>query len=463
MSHFVRCFEALEALETTPGRNDKLALLKGEKKNPVLKTLINWAYNGDNYHTYPDALPKSTKIGIPSQLADVGYKDTFAAFEKLLRSLRERAVTGNAAQTAVRDFFFKLNSLLYKWFHRVMHHDLRIGCNVSLFNQVWEGDELWPDRVVGDEADEFRYPGCQNSLEYVEWPGWGYGFVEPKFDGYRLSALVSARKVVFFSRQGHHEPYTTNLRVIAERLLDLGFKNCMVDGEILWGDSWCKTGGIKRKNPSPEQQAEIDANAIFHVFDWVPMDVTTGELLKPELTLETRRAELFKRIGNARTECVRTTKLWKVWGPKGLEEATRRARAMGAEGSMLKDPNSPYEIQTGSRRAPSWFKVKPVRDVTYKVVDFLEGTGRNEGRLGSFICENEKGDRVRVAGITDAEREKYWAMRKKLVGFYLDAKEQDQDGVAVSRHPQFLRWRDDRNPRVIPRYGKPEKSKAKTK
>ena len=41
------------------------------------------------------------------------------------------------------------------------------------------------------------------------------------------------------------------------------------------------------------------------------------------------------------------------------------------------------------KRTHSWLKAKPFIEITLKVVDVEEGTGRNEGRLGAVIVEGE--------------------------------------------------------------------------
>ena len=52
---------------------------------------------------------------------------------------------------------------------------------------------------------------------------------------------------------------------------------------------------------------------------------------------------------------------------------------------MIKDIDAPYEC----KRTHSWLKAKPFIEITLKVVDVEEGTGRNEGRLGAVIVEGE--------------------------------------------------------------------------
>ena len=57
----------------------------------------------------------------------------------------------------------------------------------------------------------------------------------------------------------------------------------------------------------------------------------------------------------------------------------------GYEGVMIKDQKAVYEC----KRSHAWLKAKPFIEITLKVVDVEEGTGRNAGRLGAVIVEGE--------------------------------------------------------------------------
>jgi len=115
------------------------------------------------------------------------------------------------------------------------------------------------------------------------------------------------------------------------------------------------------------------------------------------------------------------------------------------EGIMIKDPDAAYEC----KRSTAWLKLKPFIEVSLDVVDFEEGTGRNQGRLGAIICEGaDDGRRIRVnvgSGFSDANRVDYWMDRKAIVGHVAevraDAVTQNQDGTYSLRFPRFLRFR----------------------
>ena len=78
-----------------------------------------------------------------------------------------------------------------------------------------------------------------------------------------------------------------------------------------------------------------------------------------------------------------------------------------------------------------------------------EGTGKNIGKLGAFVCEGVDDGRDIVvnvgSGFSDDDRAAYWNARDEVVGKVVevraDAITQNQDGTYSLRFPRFLRFR----------------------
>jgi DNA ligase-1 len=112
---------------------------------------------------------------------------------------------------------------------------------------------------------------------------------------------------------------------------------------------------------------------------------------------------------------------------------------------MIKDIDAPYEC----KRTHAWLKAKPFIEVTLEVKDVEEGTGRNEGRLGAFVCEGiDDGKKISVnvgSGFTDANRDDFWDSRTSITGQLVevraDAVTQNQDGTYSLRFPRFKTFR----------------------
>jgi len=128
-----------------------------------------------------------------------------------------------------------------------------------------------------------------------------------------------------------------------------------------------------------------------------------------------------------------------------LRKLINRAIAAGYEGIMIKDPYAAYEC----KRSTAWLKQKPFIEVTLKVVDIEEGTGRNEGRLGALVCEGEDdGRNIRVnvgSGFSDTDRDNIFRDKVSVVGYQVevraDAVTQNQDGSYSLRFPRFKTFR----------------------
>ena len=119
--------------------------------------------------------------------------------------------------------------------------------------------------------------------------------------------------------------------------------------------------------------------------------------------------------------------------------------AKGFEGIMIKDPDARYEC----KRSTSWLKQKPFIEVSLEVKAIEEGTGRNLGKMGAFVCEGiDDGKTIKVnvgSGFTDGNRSEYWDGRDAVLGQVVevraDAVTQNQDGTYSLRFPRFMRFR----------------------
>jgi DNA ligase-1 len=191
-------------------------------------------------------------------------------------------------------------------------------------------------------------------------------------------------------------------------------------------------------------------DAVLHLFDVVTLkSFNEGSNPAPQDLRSSSLAAWYKRhqdlMPNITVVGQELVDLDTEAGQSRYREINAQAIAGGYEGIMLKDPDAIYEC----KRTTSWLKLKPFIEVSLEVVDFEEGTGRNEGRLGAIICEGEDdGRRIRVnvgSGFSDSDRDSYWAGRdqmvKKIVEVRADAITQNQDGSYSLRFPRFLRFR----------------------
>ena len=119
--------------------------------------------------------------------------------------------------------------------------------------------------------------------------------------------------------------------------------------------------------------------------------------------------------------------------------------AQGEEGLVIDIADASYVRSKGT----SMFKMKPEVSGDFKVVDVIEGKGKDAGRLGAFIIEY-KDNIVHVgSGLTDAIREEVWANPDEYIGklievVYFGETKDEKTGLVSIRLPRFKRFRHDK-------------------
>ena len=117
----------------------------------------------------------------------------------------------------------------------------------------------------------------------------------------------------------------------------------------------------------------------------------------------------------------------------------------GEEGLVIDIADASYVRAKGT----SMFKMKPEVSGDFKVVDVVEGKGKDAGRLGAFIIAY-KDNLVHVgSGLTDAIREEVWADSDKYIGklievVYFGETKDEKTGLVSIRLPRFKRFRHDK-------------------
>lgn len=374
---------------------------------------------------------------VPETAGITGQANPWTLFWSLLEALRTRSVTGGNARAAVEEISQRFDSSEWNGLaRRVLIKDLRCGVSEKTIN-----------KVVG--RTDWRIPvfTCQLAQDSGDHPSKmrGRKRLEIKLDGVRVLAVVTQNGTTLYSRNGKvfenfpqiQEAIETHRRVFR---LDYPF---VLDGEVV-GESFQKLMRQARRKTDARTEGMV-----YHVFDILPLAefeqglyrVAQSERLK---VLETARAAFQG------TDCLRVmagieVDLDTAAGQDQLRRYSLDAVSNGFEGIMIKDLAAPYRC----KRTDAWMKWKPTITVDLQIRDFEEGTGRNAGRLGAFICEGEDNGRsinVNVgSGFSDSDRDEFWARRSELrdnvVEVEADAVTQNQDGSYSLRFPRFLRFR----------------------
>lgn len=91
-------------------------------------------------------------------------------------------------------------------------------------------------------------------------------------------------------------------------------------------------------------------------------------------------------------------------------------------------------------------KVKPKDTADVFITGYVEGKGKHAGRLGLFTTNHGNVG----TGLTDADREDFWARREEMVGQLIEVEFMELTPAGKFRHPRFVRVRTDKNEESIP-------------
>jgi bifunctional non-homologous end joining protein LigD len=166
-------------------------------------------------------------------------------------------------------------------------------------------------------------------------PEW---LIEIKHDGFRVIARKEGKRVRLFSRPGND--LTKRFPLIAEALLQLRSRSCIIDGEAVS----CGADGIASFNRI--RYRRHDAEVFLYAFDLIELN---GDDLRRD-PLVARKATLERLLARTASGLRFNEHLEQEDGPLVFLHACK----LGFEGVVSKRWDSPYS----SGRSPHWIKSK---------------------------------------------------------------------------------------------------------
>ena len=428
------CYSVIHDLEVHNSRLDKEAIILVQAK----------AGNTEFFEGCRLALDPMITFGlkqIPEKKDEDGTGLPWDSFTLALTGFTTRNVTGNTARDMIQAMMASATKEQWNdWYRRILIKDLRCGVSEKTVN-----------KVVEKKYADYAIPvfGCQLAHDSAnhESKVSGKKLIEVKLDGVRVITIVRCDgRVDMFSRNGKE---LANFPHIAEQISNVVKKNpppydLVLDGEIMSSSFQDLMTQVHRKS-------DVKANdAVLNLFDFVPLEnFEQGSWDRTQLV----RSQMVQAWVNTHHEVMPNVKalafekvdLETPEGQLRFKEINAQAVAGGYEGIMIKDPEAHYEC----KRSVAWLKLKPFIEVSLEVTAIEEGTGRNEGKLGAFVCSGrDDGKDIVVnvgSGFSDSDRDSYWRERDAVIGNIVevraDAITQNQDGTYSLRFPRFLRFR----------------------
>ena len=357
---------------------------------------------------------------------------TQTEFDDVLRRLEDRTLTGNEMRDVIQDLCERSNMAEWNdWYRRILIKDLRCGVTHKTINKHSTMKVPVFECMLADDSKKH------------EKKMTGEVYVEPKLDGVRVITICDVDKdeVKMFSRNGKELNNFPKILEQFDSMLDQMSESMVFDGEVMSDDFQTLMREIHRKGG-----AKTD-DAVLNLFDCMPLEYFKEGSYPYALNTRKELLQSFQYGPNISIVEFVAMDLDDDDGQKQFADYNRLCIDKGFEGIMVKPITGIYEC----KRSSLWLKVKPFIEVSLKVIDTEEGTGRNVGKLGALIVEGTDMDKfIKTnvgSGLTDEDRETFWQAKEKLIGQIVevraDAITQNQEATDEwsLRFPRFLRFR----------------------
>ena len=361
-------------------------------------------------------------------------------FTELAESLYKRRLTGHAAKDAIElAMGVATKEQWNKFYRRILIKDLRCGVSEKTVNKIAKKLKL----------EKYQVPVFECMLAHDsanhEKKVTGKKLLEPKLDGVRAITVVDyeQRTVTMYTRNGKVLENFSHITSALEGYMDEIGRSYVLDGEVVSHSFQDLMKQVHRKSDVQAQDARLC------LFDIVPLvEFKRGESIQGQRRRSNMLRTFEKIFGDI--GCIDIipqieVELGTMVGDVEFRDYNKKAVESGYEGIMIKDVDNVYEC----KRSASWLKMKPFIEVSLEIKDVEEGTGRNVGRLGAFVCSGQDdGKQITVnvgSGFSDDDRTEFYSVRDTLPGQIVevraDAITQNQDGTYSLRFPRFLRFR----------------------
>jgi len=422
-------WKIIQELEADNSRLKKEAIIKRESDADNQRFFDGVCMALDGFRTFGvQKVPVSKKDG--KGLEEARFLDT-------IKKLEDRTLTGNEMRDVIEDLCNRSKMEEWNdWYRRILIKDLRCGVTHKTINKHSKYKVPVFDCMLATDSAKHEKKMVGNVI------------VEPKLDGVRVIVICDVDKdeVKLFSRNGKELSNFPTINKTFDDMLDQMSESMVFDGEVMSDDFQTLMREIHRKGGAKTKDAKLN------LFDCLPLsefknggsNSVNDAILKRKEMLESFKFHLKSNIHLV--EYVKMN-LSDEDGQKQFADYNKMCIDRGFEGIMVKPVNGVYEC----KRSTLWLKVKPFIEVSLKVIDTEEGTGRNVGKLGALIVEGkDDGKFIKTnvgSGLTDSDRETYWKAKEKLIGQVVevraDAITQNQNAKDEwsLRFPRFLRFR----------------------
>ena len=421
--------EFYQKMTATSSRLEKEAILKQYQKNSAVKEVLHFLFNPFIVTGISKKKLAKTVNATVQECADLPALLTYFTVHN----------TGRDEDIAVlQQFTSGLSDKQTELVEGIIKKDLTLGASEKTLNKVF-GKDFIPS---------FNVMLAEKYAENKEFVVGKRFVITEKFDGVRCMLIFNeAGEPTFFSRAGKS---FDDMVELADEVRHLD-PNMVYDGELLLGvEQPIDSADLYRMTVKVTNSDGVKKGLIYNIFDCLTkQDLITGESSTP---CETRKTELGKELRKIKQPHLKEVPiLYAGEDVTQIDKICDEYTNMGREGVMVNIADAPYEC----KRSKNLLKVKRFNTADVRVLDWEEGSGANQGKLGAVIVEFMAPDGKKYtckvgSGFEKEEREEYFAHPEKIVGHIIEigyfelSQNQNDDGYSL-RFPTFKGMRDDKN------------------
>jgi len=443
-------YDIIQELKTTPGLNDKRAILRREKDNELFKKVLKYTY--DPRITFGiKKIPKYDYVALDLTLDEA---------IDFLNGLVSRKYTGKAAEELLRGVLETVSESDAEVIKGIIAKDFKAGFGVSLINS-----EMAPFKIY-----EVPYMGAISYNEkkltklFEDHP---FVYSEVKMDGRYLN-IVSTKDGVFLeSRGGKPNPLMGALEKEAEAFRDYIGEDVVINGELMFRgekDRYKANGiissyvsiaqkdydgkDISKESKKFKESYGIDLNEAKEritliAWDFLPLeDFRNGVYNSPRNDRIFRLEKIIQNSGSF--EMIE----YKIVNDKAeAVEHFQEMLARGEEGTILKGSEGIWK--DGKPNHQMKMKIEITLDLRISGFNYGTPGTKNENVISSLNVESEDGLlKTSPGGIKEADMEFITENQEELLGKLVEVKcsglSKDSEGNWSCLHPVFVKIRDDK-------------------
>lgn len=418
-------FEKLHKLQNISSTNSKKQFIKANKDDKLFLNTLEFLLN-------PYKVTNISKKKIEKQVSECNL--AFNSLEDFYDYLVNKS-TGKDVDIAIVQRYIENHKEFETELKELATKSMRLGVKGKLVNQALRYDLI----------HEF---GCMLGESYFknENKVRGSFILTTKLDGSRILILKENGKVSCCSRQGQ---LIDGLDDIVSEVEQMNFDNGVIDGELVAIGEFKDSADMYKETMKRSRIKGIKSGLKVMAYDYIQNidDFYKGLDTAPCLERKIKLERLIKESNCRYVEYLKP--LYIGTDKREIWTQLQIAKDKNEEGIMLNIANAKYEC----KRSKNLLKCKLMSSCDVKVVDLIEGEGKNKDKLGAITVEFEHEGKLYQcnvgSGLSDEQRVTYWEDKSLLMGKIIEVNyfeiSKNEQGTYGLRFGVFKGIRNDKD------------------